>query len=423
METTWTTRLNSETLKKTLVHLYGAEHVDGAYERCVAVTEEFFHTFSVMPEALFSAPGRSELGGNHTDHQHGHVLAAAINMDLLAAVRPNGMDVIRLCSEGYGMMEIDLRERCVHPEETNTTAALIRGVAAGIMGQGYTIHGFDAFVVSSVPGGSGLSSSAAFEVLVGTILNELFLGGALRPMALARIGQYAENVYFGKPCGLMDQTACAVGGVVAIDFADTEEPAVEQIALDLREQGYALCIIASGADHADLTAEYAAITNEMKAVSHYFGKEVLREVPQEDLLAALPDLRRRVGDRAVVRALHFYGEDRRAREEATALKTGDFQRFLSLVRASGHSSAMYLQNILPAGAVTKQELMVTMALCEHLVADRGAVRVHGGGFGGTAQAFVPLDRLETFRDSVEAVLGSGCCYRISLRPVGGVRLL
>ena len=283
--------------------------------------------------------------------------------------------------------------------------------------------GLDVYMTSTVPGGSGLSSSAAFEVLMGTMLNDLFWGGKCSAVEIAQIGQYAENVFFGKPCGLMDQTASSVGGVVAIDFADTQAPVVEQIALDLHANGYALCILNSGAGHADLTAEYASITEELKAVCGCFGKAVLREIPEEDFLAQLPQVRRTAGDRAVNRAFHVYAENRRALQEAQALRAGDFDRFLALVRDSGRSSAMYLQNVIPTGQTTAQELMVTLALCERILDGRGAVRVHGGGFGGTAQAFVPLELLEDFKTRTEAVLGQGSCHIVTIRPVGGTRLV
>ena len=417
-------RIQDPAFGEKLTHLYGQEGAGDARARCAAVIAGFTKTFESLPEALFSAPGRTELGGNHTDHQHGHVLAAGVDLDILAAAAPNQSGMIRVQSQGYPLIVVDLHELAPKPEEENTSAALIRGVAARLSALGCPLQnaGLDAYLVSNVPGGSGLSSSAAFEVLIGTMLNDLFWDGKCTPVEIAQIGQYAENVFFGKPCGLMDQTASSVGGVVAIDFADTAHPVVEQIGLDLTAQGYALCILDSGAGHADLTSEYAAITDELKAVCRYFGKEVLRQVPREQFLAALPQVRKAAGDRAVNRAFHFYGEDRRAREEAQALKNGDFEGFLQLVRESGRSSAMYLQNVIPTGQTVGQELMVTIALCECLLEGRGAVRVHGGGFGGTAQAFVPLDMLERFKEKTEAVLGQGSCHVVTIRPEGGVRL-
>ena len=418
------TRLAQGGLDETLARLYGKDRVEEGRGRCAAVLSGFEKTFACPPEALFSAPGRTEVGGNHTDHQHGRVLAASVDLDILAAVSPNQSGMLRVQSQGYPLLVVDLRELTPRSEEENTSAALIRGVAARMAAMGCPLRnaGLDVYMTSTVPGGSGLSSSAAFEVLIGTMLNDLFWDGKCTPVEIAQIGQYAENVFFGKPCGLMDQTASSVGGVVAIDFADTAHPVVEQIGLDLHANGYALCILNSGAGHADLTAEYASITDELKAVCRCFGKEVLREVPEEDFLAALPEVRKAAGDRAVNRAFHIYAENRRADAEGQALRDGDFDRFLALVRDSGRSSAMYLQNVIPTGQTTAQELMVTIALCESILAGRGAVRVHGGGFGGTAQAFVPLDMLDTFKEKTEAALGQGSCHVVMIRPVGGARL-
>ena len=371
---------------------------------------------------LFSAPGRTELGGNHTDHQRGCVLAAAVELETTAEVTRNGTDTIRVFSEGYAPVEVRLDDLRVHSGEENTTAALVRGVAAAFAERGAALQGFDAHVRSNVLPGSGLSSSAAFEVLMGTILNELFFDKSLSPAEVARIGQYAENVYFGKPCGLMDQMASAVGGMVFIDFQYPACPIVERIDFDLAAAGYALCIIDSGADHADLTAEYAAIPGEMKQICNYFGKEVLRQVAKEDFFAALPQLRGRVPDRAVLRAIHFYHENDRVERQVQALRMGDVEEFLHLVRQSGRSSWMYLQNITPAGAVEQQAVAVALALCEELLDGQGACRVHGGGFAGTVQAFVPLDALENFRTGVESVLGEGKCHVLSLRSAGGVRV-
>ena len=417
-------QLQQAAFEQTLTRLYGPEGAERARSRCIEVTEGFHQTFDRPAQALFSAPGRTEIGGNHTDHQRGCVLAASVDLDILAAAAPTQSGVIRVLSQGYPMTEVDLRELTPRQDEVNTSAALIRGVAARMneMGCGLYNRGLDVYMTSTVPKGSGLSSSAAYEVLIGTMLNELFWAGHCTPVELAQIGQYAENVFFGKPCGLMDQTASSVGGVVAIDFADTAHPVVERLDVDLHAYGYALCILDSGAGHEDLTGEYSAITEELRAVCRVFGKEVLREVPEEDFLAELPKVRKAAGDRAVNRAFHVYGENRRALAEKEALRQGDFDRFLTLVRESGRSSAMYLQNIIPTGSVTAQELMVTIALCERILEGRGAVRVHGGGFGGTAQAFVPLDMLEKFKAATEAALGPGCCHVVMIRPAGGIKL-
>ena len=416
-------RLERGELDETLRRLYGGSP-ETARGRCAQVLDGFAKAFGGPAAALFSAPGRTELGGNHTDHQHGRVLAAGVDLDILAAAAPNASGLIRVQSEGYSLITVDLRELTPRPEEENTSAALIRGVAARMADLGCPLEGagLDAYLISSVPGGSGLSSSAAFEVLIGVMLNELFWNGKAGAVEIAQIGQYAENVFFGKPCGLMDQTASSVGGVVAIDFADTANPVVEQISPDLAANQYAMCILDSGAGHADLTPEYAAIPDELKAVCRYFGKEVLREVPEDSFLAALPQVRKAAGDRAVLRAMHIYQENRRAEAEAEALRRGEFSEFLRLVRESGRSSAMYLQNVIPTGQTVNQELMVAIALCERILEGRGAVRVHGGGFAGTVQAFVPLDCLADFQAKAQAVLGPGSCHVVTIRPVGGCRI-
>ena len=371
---------------------------------------------------LFSAPGRTEIGGNHTDHQHGRVLAASVNLDMAAAAAENGGSVIRVQSEGYRMCQVDLEDLSVRPEEKNTTLALIRGVAAKFQEMGAELRGFDAYVVSDVLRGSGLSSSAAFEVLMGVIVNSLFFGGKATPVQIAQIGQYAENVYFGKPSGLMDQTASSVGNLVAIDFADPAAPVVERVEFDFSGTGHSLCIIDCGADHANLTDEYAAIPGELKIISRHFGKEVLRDVPEADFYRELPALRKEAGDRAVLRAIHFYADNDRVPQQVAALKRGDFPAFLSLMRQSGRSSWMYLQNVVPAGYKEHQEMAVALALCDKLLGDRGAFRVHGGGFAGTVQAFVPNEMLEEFRRGICAVFGEGSCHVLSIRPVGGIRL-
>ena len=371
---------------------------------------------------LFSAPGRTEIGGNHTDHQHGCVLAAAVNLETVADVTLNGKNVILVQSEGYPVVQVDLSDLTVHDEEKNTTAALIRGVAAAFAERGAKVQGFDAVVKSTVLPGSGLSSSAAFEVLMGTICNELFFDGKLTAVEIAQIGQQAENVYFGKPCGLMDQMASSVGSMVFIDFEDPAQPKIERIPFDMAKAGYALCIIDSGADHADLTDEYAAIPGEMKKVCAFFGKEVLRQIPKATFMEALPEVRKTVSDRAVLRALHIYQENERVVRQVEALKSGDMDAFLNLVKESGRSSWMYLQNITPTGAVVHQEVAVALALCEDLLMGKGAYRVHGGGFAGTVQAFVPLEMLTDFCERIEKVLGAGSCHVLNIRENGGIRI-
>ena len=383
----------------------------------------FEATFGCAPERFFTAPGRTEIGGNHTDHQRGRVLAAAVNLHMLAAVRENGSDVIRIQSEGYPMCEVSLQELQPKEEEINSTPALVRGIAARFHQLGCPVRGFDAYMTSTVLPGSGLSSSAAFEVLIGTIINHLFFDAKATQPEVAIIGQYAENMFFGKPCGLMDQMASAVGGMVTINFFDKENPVVEPVEFDFAACNHALCIIDTRASHADLTDEYAAITLEMKSICRHFGKDVLTQIDEQDFYKEIPILREKCSDRAVLRAMHFYKENARVPRQVAALRAGDFDEFLRLVRESGFSSYMYLQNVIPAGYKSHQNVGLTLALCHNLLGERGAFRVHGGGFAGTVQAFVPLDMLEAFRTGIDAVLGEGACHVLSIRPQGGVPVM
>lgn len=391
-------------------------------QRLAALKQHFEAVFGQLPQRIFSAPGRTEICGNHTDHQRGCVLAAAVNLDALAAVAENGTTLLRVQSEGYPMYQVDLSDLSIHKEEENTTPALIRGVAARFHEMGCALRGLDIYVTSQVLPGSGLSSSAAFEVLMGTVLNGLFFDEKATPAQIAQIAQYAENVYFGKPSGLMDQMASSVGNLVEIDFSDAEHPVITPLDFDFSATGYALCIIDSRASHADLTDEYAAIPNEMRAVAGYFGKEVLSQVPEDAFYAAIPALRQQCGDRAVLRAVHFYQENQRVAEACSALRQGDFARFLAVIQQSGNSSYMYLQNVSPAGAVDQQAMAVTLALCQHYLDGTGAYRVHGGGFAGTCQAFVPMEKLDAFRAGIDGVLGQGACHVLSIRPQGGAEV-
>ena len=396
--------------------------LDAARQRAVKLTEEFqaaFATTDLTKVGLFSAPGRTEIGGNHTDHQHGRVLCAGVNLDVLACAAPNGQNVIRIRSEGYPALEVVLDDLLPRAEEVGTSAALVRGVAAKFTQKGYTVGGLDACLTSDVMSGSGLSSSAAYEVLVGTIINHFSCGGELDAIELAKIGQYAENVYFGKPCGLMDQMASSVGGVVSIDFTDPAAPEVERVEFDFAQAKHALCIIDTGSCHADLTEEYAEIPREMGCVAAYFGKEYLRQVPQEQFEEAIVRLRQACGDRAVLRAMHFYDDDARAAQEAQALKNGDFSLFLALVNESGRSSALLLQNIFTCAQPGQQAVSLALEVGRRLLNGTGAIRVHGGGFAGTIQAFVPADRLNVFKVGMERLLGKDACHVLCIRPVGG----
>ena len=421
----WKQELSDGVHAARLASLYCCAPAETASEaaRYAAVLDGLEKTFGSHAEAgLYSAPGRTEIGGNHTDHQHGRVLAGSVNIDMIAAAAPNDKNQLRVQSEGYDLCVIDLNNLEARKEEENTTAALLRGECAAFTQRGAKLAGLDVYVSSNVPKGSGVSSSAAFEVLIGVILNDCFMTEKVSPIAIAQIGQWAENVYFGKPCGLMDQMASSVGNIITIDFASPAKPVVEPVAVDFSKAGLALCILDSGADHADLTDEYAAIPAECRAVAAVCGGEVLRDVPFETFLAKLPECRRQCGDRAVLRAFHVYADNDRVAKQVAALHDGDFDTFLRLVNESGRSSWEYLQNVIPAGYKEHQEVGVTIAAAKHLLGDKGAVRVHGGGFAGTVQAFVPVEMLDEFKAGMEAILGEGRCHVLSIRPEGGAVL-
>lgn len=403
----------------------GVDQVDTYRQRLLNAIDAFGAQFGTDREiALFSAPGRTELGGNHTDHQRGHVLAASVNLDIIAVAARRDDNVIQVQSEGFPMDVVSLDELEPKTDQKPDAAELIRGVAARFGQLGCSITtGFDAYTTSQVMKGSGLSSSAAFEVLIGNICNAFYGANRFSPVELAEIGQYAENVYFQKPCGLMDQMASSVGGAVAIDFAEAHAPVVQPVSFDFSKTGYALCIVDTGGNHADLTAEYAAIPAEMHSVAAYFGKEVLSEVPANEVLRAIPELRKSCGDRAVLRAMHYYREDRRAQGESDALERGDFEAFLHLVENSGQSSYCLLQNVYPSSAPQDQPVSIALAVGSAVLGGRGAIRVHGGGFGGTIQAFVPTVLLTQFREDMEKALGVGCCHVLQIRPVGGTTIL
>ncbi len=373
---------------------------------------------------FFSAPARTELIGNHTDHQHGRVVAAAVSLSLDAAAAETGSGMLRVLSEGMEPVEIDLGSLDARERERGTSAALVRGVAAGFAGRGmdFAGRGLEARVSGDVPVGSGLSSSACFEVLIATVIDEMLFGGALTPVDRAKIAHSAENVYFGKPCGLMDQLACACGGVTAMDLLEPDEPVITGLQLDTEREGYALCLVDSHSGHQDLTDEYSAVAEEMHSAAGFLGREFLRGTDIYELAAAIPEMRRALGDRACMRALHFAAEDARAAAAADALSSGDFTSFLELVRQSGASSSAYLQNVSPAGSVRSQPMALTLALCSGLLGGRGAVRVHGGGFGGWAQCYVPLDALDSFVRGCEAALGVDSVRRLRICRYGARRI-
>ncbi len=391
------------------------------YEKATARFAEIFGGDRQV--SLFSAPGRTEVGGNHTDHNHGRVLAASVNLDVIAVVARNEDSVIRIQSEGYLMDTVHLSDLSPQTNEVGKSRSLIRGICARIRELGYEIGGFDAYTTSAVLKGSGLSSSAAFEVLVGTILNHLFCEGAIDAVRIAQIAQYAENAYFGKPCGLMDQTASSVGSFVTIDFLDPEHPVIETVQFDFSACEHALCIVDTGGNHADLTEDYASVRREMEAVAAFLGQKALRDVEQADFLAAIPALRKELGDRAILRAIHFFGDNARVLAEVEALNQGDFETFKQHIIASGLSSYQYNQNVYTCKNPSEQGLSLALALSQQILEGRGAWRVHGGGFAGTIQAFVPQDLLHTYQRRMEEVFGPGSCYILSIRPVGGVKVL
>ncbi len=388
-----------------------------------SIREQYEKEFGQIRELVYvSAPGRTEIGGNHTDHQHGCVLAGSVNLDIIAVAAKNDDNIIRIKSEGYPVDEINLNELAPDKNEFGKSSALIRGIAARFKELGFAVRGFNAYTSSNVLKGSGLSSSAAFEVLAANIINALFCEEKVSPVEIAKIGQYSENIYFGKPCGLMDQMASSIGGAVFIDFKTPDNPRIKKIEFDLAKEGYALCIIDTGADHADLTDEYAAIPSEMRAAANFFGKDYLREVDKNKFLAEISKLREHIGDRAVLRAYHFFKENERAFKEAKALEEKDFETFLELVKESGRSSYMYLQNVNVTGAKSGQAIGIVLALCEEYLQGKGAYRVHGGGFAGTVQAFVPLENLDDFKQNIEKSVGTGKCHILSIRSNGGTVL-
>ena len=398
--------------------------LDDQRERYVSVIREFIAIYGDREARLFSVPGRTEVQGNHTDHNHGCVLAAAIDRDIIAVASPTDDGVIRVKSEGYPEDVVALAD-CDDPAKFAdfSSASLIAGTVGAFRERGLAEGGFVAYTANRVLKGSGLSSSAAFEVMIGNVMSHLYNGGRVPNEELAKIAQYAENVYFGKPCGLMDQMACAVGGFVYIDFADPKSPVIEPIPFSLSDAGFVLCILNTGGNHADLNADYASVPAEMKAVAAYFGKDVLRGVTETDLIANAPVLRKTVGDRALLRAIHFVRENDRVGVTAKMLKAGDVEGFLSQVLASGDSSYKYLQNVYTVKNVEEQGLSLALCVAQGLLEGRGcAWRVHGGGFAGTTQAFVRRELAEDYKSVTDSVFGEGACMMLLIRPMGAIEI-
>lgn len=420
-------KLKGTHARDLFTRLYGEKNIDKQVDRYIRLIDNFYKCFTdTADEAqLFSSPGRTELGGNHTDHNHGRVIAAAVNFDSIAAVNRTDDNTITLYSEGYeGVFRVELASLEVDKSEQETTNALIRGIAARFKQLGYNIGGFNAYVSSNVLGGSGLSSSASIEILIGAILSGLYNDNKVGAKELAMIGQYAENVYFNKPCGLMDQMACAVGGLVSIDFKNEGKPFVRKIDFDLDKVGYSLLVVDTGGSHADLTEDYANIPQEMKKVASSLGKDVLREVEDKDLIKNIKSLREKVGDRAILRAIHFLSEDRRAKEQFMALQEGRFEDFLRMVKESADSSWKYLQNVYTNQRPEEQGLTLALALTEGFIKKKGygACRVHGGGFAGTIQAYIKIEQVEEYRAFIEEVFGENSATVLSFRPYGSLYL-
>ena len=390
-------------------------------ERYVNAIERFEEIYGEAEVEIYSAPGRSEVSGNHTDHQHGEVLAASINLDAIAIVRKN--DIVRVVSDNYDMITISLDDIEKKKEEEGTTIALIKGVLAGLKDKGNVIGGFDAYITSDVLIGAGLSSSAAFETVIGTIISGLYNNMKVSVVDIAIIGQYAENVYFGKPCGLMDQMACSVGSLVHIDFADKENPIIDLVNVDFDKFGYSLCITDTKGSHADLTHEYAAVPEEMRAVAHILGKEVLHGTTLVDLLNNADEIREKTGDRAFLRAIHFVTENKRVQNAVSALRDKDFNKFLKMIKASGDSSYKYLQNVYTNQDVVHQNVSVALAVSDAILGRNGVCRVHGGGFAGTIQAFVKNEVVKEYKETLDGIFGEGACAVLKVRKYGGMKIL
>ena len=390
------------------------------YMKAIELFESYYGAGEV---SVFSAPGRSEVGGNHTDHQHGEVLAASINLDTIGIVKQTEDNQIRIISDDYDEVVVSLDDIGCKDEEKETTTALIKGVVAGFMERGYKVGGFQAYATSDVLIGAGLSSSAAFETLIGTILSGLYNDMSISAIEIAIIGQYAENAYFGKPCGLMDQMACSVGNLVHIDFKDPKKPEVEKLDFNMSEHGYSLCITDTKGSHADLTDEYAAVPREMKNIAKHFGKEVLRDVDYLGVLKAIPELREKYGDRSVLRALHFFNENERVQKEVNALKNKEITLFLENVKESGDSSFKYLQNVYSGNDIENQNISVALLMSDISLKEEGVSRVHGGGFAGTIQAFVKNEYVESYKILMDNVFGEGSCKDLRIRKYGGMKVM
>lgn len=418
-------KLESGDLNDELKKVYVTDSaVEEQKPRYISTLKKFVELFGDDRQVMvLSAPGRTEICGNHTDHNNGKVLAGAINLDAIAVAAKSDEMVIHEKSEGHGMNTVDISD--LTPDEScyGKSASMIKGVAAGFKNNGYEIGGFDACTTSDVMGGSGLSSSAAFEVLIGTVLSHLYNDGQVNPVTVAKIAQYSENVYFGKPSGLLDQMASSVGTFVTIDFESTKNPVIKKVQYDFSKSGHSLCIVDTHGNHSDLTDDYAAVRGEMESVAQAMGKSVLREIEEDDFYKEIPQLTKKVNDRAILRASHFFNENKRVDNAVKALESNNFDEFKNIITSSGYSSYMYNQNVFTPKNPTEQKLSLALCVSQQLLEGKGAWRVHGGGFAGTIQAFVPNEILEEYRSEMDAVFGKGSCYVLIIRPVGGARVI
>ena len=417
--------INDGTYDENLKAVYVTDKaVEEQKPRYVETLNDFGELFGYDREVnIMSAPGRTEVCGNHTDHNNGKVLAASINLDAIAVVSKNDDNIIRVKSKGHKMNVVDLDDLIPNEANFGSSTTLVQGVAATIKNLGYTVAGFDACTTSDVMGGSGLSSSAAFEVLLGSILSYMFNDGKISPVEIAKVAQYSENVFFGKPCGLLDQMASSVGTFVTIDFKSIKDPVIKKIDFDFSKSGHSLCIVDTHGNHSDLTDDYAAVRAEMESVAQALGKNVLREVSYEEFFAALPELTGRVNDRAILRAIHFFNENKRVEKAVECLENNDFEGFKQVIIDSGRSSFMLNQNVYTPKNPTEQKLSLALAISKELLDGKGAWRVHGGGFAGTIQAFVPNDMLDEYKKTIEGVFGEGSCHVLIIRPVGGTQVI
>lgn len=417
-------KIASGELDETLLDIYVDERkLEYQKKRYLKAIKKFENLYGIGEAEIFSAPGRTEIGGNHTDHQRGEVLAASINLDIIGVVRKTDKSEVRIVSDDLDEVVVPLDKLIVDMEEKETTKALIKGVLSGFVERGHNIGGFCAYVTSDVLIGAGLSSSAAFETLIGTILSGLYNYMSIASVEIAQIGQYAENVYFGKPCGLMDQMACSVGSFVHIDFRDPKYPEINKLDFNMSDHGYSLCITDTKGSHADLTEEYAAIPQEMKSVANFFGKKFLREVELEDVLKSINELRLNLGDRSLLRALHYFYENERVKKQVCALKQGNIEAFLQEVKTSGNSSFKYLQNVYSNMNVMNQNISVALMISDITLKTEGVSRVHGGGFAGTIQAFVKNDFVQTYKNQMDKVFGPDACKDLKIRKYGGIKIL